>query len=83
MHKKSACEQRVGILTFSCLLSVLHGNIHTFQAFSVFSQPTGDLAELLQYVYYLTINFLEHIRAIQTCNLIKVQILQVLFTKLE
>ena len=83
MHKMCACEQRVGILTFGCLLSVLHGNIHTFQAFSIFSQPTGGLVELLQYVYYLTINFLEHIRAIQTCNLIQVQILQVLFTKLE
>ena len=83
MHKKSACEQRVGILTFSYLLSVLHGNIHTLQAFSIFSQPTGGLVELLQYVYYLTINFLEHIGALQTCNLIQAQILQVLLTKLE
>ena len=77
MYKKSACEQRVGILTFSYMyfLSVFttwQHNVHTFQAFSIFSQPTGGLVDLLQYVYYLTINFLEHIRALQTCNLIQV-----------
>ena len=69
MHKKSTCEQRVEIMTF---VIVYH-----------FSGPTGGLLELLQYVYYLTINFLEQIRALQTYNFIQVEILQVLFTKLE
>ena len=41
MHKENACEQWVEILTFSYLLSVLYGKIHTFQAFIIFPNPQG------------------------------------------
>ena len=43
IHKKRTCEQRVGILTFCQYYMVTC----TFQAFIVFSQPTGALVELL------------------------------------
>ena len=50
MHKKSACDQRVGVLTFCQYYMATY----IFQAFIISSQPTRGLVELLQYVYYST-----------------------------
>ena len=53
MHKKSTCEQRVGILTF-CQYYMAK---YIFQTFMTFSQPTGGMVELVQYVYYLRLPY--------------------------
>ena len=66
MHKKSASEQRVGIMTF-CQYYIA---TYIFQGFIIFIQPTGGLAELLIMSITYPFFFLEQIRALQTCNFI-------------
>ena len=66
MHKKSACEQRVGILTFCQYYTVTY----IFQIFITFFHNHRELGRAFTVCLLRKYYFFKQIRTLKTCNLI-------------